>query len=149
MVRQLPISPKASSRAVSRVMAANKAKNTKPELELRKFLLNNGFRGYRINWKKAHGRPDVCYPGKKLAIFVHGCFWHRCPKCTKGLPKSNSEFWKRKFELNVLRDSAKKTLLELQGWKVLELWECEISNGNFSRVIRFLATILLSKEKTT
>lgn len=139
MVRQLPISPKASSKIVSKVMVANKARDTKPELKLRKFLRDNGFRGYRVNWGEAHGRPDVCYPGKKLAIFVHGCFWHRCQKCTKNLPKSNSEFWKKKFELNVLRDSTKKKQLELQGWRVLELWECDIKKENFSTVLSFFS----------
>ena len=139
MARQLPVSPQASSLGVSKVMKANKAKDTKPELALRKFLCENGFRGYRLNWKKAIGRPDVCYPSRKLAIFVHGCFWHRCPICTSKLPKTNTDFWKKKFELNVSRDTAKKKSLEALGWKVLELWECEIKRKDFSRVLQLLA----------
>jgi DNA mismatch endonuclease (patch repair protein) len=141
MARQLPISPQASSSKVSNVMMANKARDTKPELQLRNFLWANGFRGYRVNWKKAPGRPDVCYPGKKIALFVHGCFWHRCPKCTRHLPKSNTDFWKRKFELNVSRDVAKRQLLEEQGWSVLELWECELKTGDLSIVREFLSKV--------
>lgn len=139
MARQLPVSPKASSPNVSKVMRANKAMGTKPELALRKFLCENGFRGYRLNWSKAIGRPDVSYPSRKLAIFVHGCFWHRCPICATSLPKTNTEFWKKKFELNVSRDTAKKESLEASGWEVLELWECEIKRKDFSRVLQLLA----------
>lgn len=139
MPRQLPISPHASSLNVSKVMRANKAKGTKPELALRKFLCENGFRGYRLNWSKVIGRPDVCYPSRKLAIFVHGCFWHRCPISTSELPKTNTDFWKKKFELNVSRDTAKKEALEASGWKVLELWECELKRKDFSKVLQFLA----------
>jgi len=126
MVRQLPPSPKAESPTTTKVMKANKAKDTKPELALRKYLRESGFGGYRLNWKKAPGRPDICYPGKKIAIFVHGCFWHRCPKCTKTSPKTNAEFWNKKFELNIARDIRKREALEALGWKVLEFWECDI-----------------------
>lgn len=138
MVRQLPVSPCASSPNVSKVMRANKASGTKPELILRKFLFGNGFKGYRLNWAKTIGRPDICYPSKKLAIFVHGCFWHRCPICTTNFPKTNTEFWRTKFELNVSRDTAKKESLNALGWKVLELWECELKRKDFSRVLNFL-----------
>lgn len=141
MGRQLPVSPKASSEIVSRVMIANKASNTKPELALRRYLREKGFRGYRINWKKAPGRPDVCYPGRKIAIFVHGCFWHRCPKCNYNLPKSNTEFWRKKFELNIARDLAKKEILEAMGWKVLILWECDIKKGMLSEVSDFISSV--------
>jgi DNA mismatch endonuclease, patch repair protein len=137
MARQLPLSPKATSLNISNVMKANKAKDTKPELMLRKFLWENGFRGYRLNWKKIPGRPDVCYPKRKLAIFVNGCFWHRCPICSLTLPKSNTEFWKKKFELNVIRDATKKEALEEHGWKVLVLWECELKNKDLGHILEF------------
>lgn len=139
MVRQLPPSPRASSANTSKAMRANKAKDTKPELALRKALRESGYRGYRLNWKKVPGRPDISYPGKKLAIFVHGCFWHRCPKCTLGLPKSNIEFWKKKFVLNSARDIAKKHALEALGWKVWVVWECDIKKRNLASVFDFLA----------
>jgi DNA mismatch endonuclease (patch repair protein) len=138
MARQLPPSPKAISPNTSKAMKANKAQGTKPELALRKFLMQHGGRGYRLNWKRVPGRPDLCYPGKKLAIFVHGCFWHRCPICTSVIPKTNTAFWKRKFELNIIRDLAKKDALEALGWNVLTVWECEIKKNDLAHVLNFL-----------
>jgi DNA mismatch endonuclease (patch repair protein) len=121
-------SPVPLKEATSRVMSANKAKNTKPELALRRNLWKRDLKGYRIHPKHIPGRPDIVYSRKKLAIFVHGCFWHRCPTCNKPLPKSNTEFWSTKFEKNVERDKRKKQLLENEGWKVLTIWECEIKS---------------------
>lgn len=108
-----PIPKKAST---SHVMSANKGRNTKPELLLRKALWYSGLRGYRLHWKKVPGRPDITYPGRKIAIFVNGCFWHRCPKCNPHYPKSNTEFWKKKFEANKKRDQKKLMELEKLGW---------------------------------
>ena len=113
----------------SKVMSANRAKNTKPESTLRKALYEGGIRGYRLNWKKAPGRPDIACPGKKIAIFVHGCFWHRCPSCNPHLPQSNSEFWSKKFENNVARDERNLAQLGRMGWRVITVWECEIKNN--------------------
>lgn len=123
--RQLP-NPPASSPAVRASMRANRARDTGPERRLRAALRESGLGGYRLNWKKAPGRPDIAYPGRKLAVFVHGCYWHRCPKCYPGLPKSNTEFWARKFELNRERDLRKRAQLEAAGWRVIEVWECEL-----------------------
>lgn len=125
MARQLPPSPPAKSPITSKVMKANKGKGTRLELIVRKALWNAGMRGYRVNWKKAPGRPDICFPGRRIAIFVNGCFWHRCPKCSASLPKTNSAFWKKKFELNVKRDNAKLKALKELGWFTLTIWECE------------------------
>ena len=111
---------------ISRVMSANKGKNTKPEIALRNALYQNGLRGYRLHWKKAPGRPDISYPGKKIAIFVNGCYWHRCPYCDPSDPKTNVEFWLEKFLKNKERDKRKQAILESQGWKVLVIWECQI-----------------------
>jgi DNA mismatch endonuclease (patch repair protein) len=116
-------SPTPKHKGISKVMSANKAKNTKPELALRKALWTYGIKGYRINWKKVPGRPDIAFPGRKLAIFVNGCFWHRCPTCNYVLPKHNTEFWKNKFEKNVQRDENKKNQLVNLGWNVLVIWE--------------------------
>ena len=114
---------------VSRVMSSNKAKNTKPELKLRKALYADGVRGYRLNWKKVPGKPDIAFPGKKISIFINGCYWHRCPHCELPLPKTNTEFWKEKFEKNIKRDKKKeKELLDL-GWTVLVFWECKINTN--------------------
>ena len=107
-------------------MRANRAHDTGPERELRRALRTAGMGGYRLNWKKAPGRPDIAYPGRHLAIFVHGCFWHHCPRCHPNLPKSNPEFWARKFELNRERDARKRAELERAGWSVVEAWECDL-----------------------
>ena len=108
-------------------MSANKAKDTKPELKLRRALWKAGIKGYRLNWKHVPGRPDIAFVGKKIAIFVHGCYWHRCPECDLPLPKSNTKFWKEKFDRNIFRDKKKKRELTHLGWNVLEFWECEIT----------------------
>ena len=114
---------------VSRVMSSNKAKNTKPELRLRKALYADGVRGYRLNWKKVPGRPDIAFPGRKISIFINGCYWHRYPHCELPLPKTNTEFWKEKFDKNIKRDKKKeKELLDL-GWTVLVFWECKIKTN--------------------
>lgn len=118
--------PIPKNEVISKVMSANKDRNTKPEIKLRKALWTAGLHGYRLHWKKAPGRPDICWPGKKAAIFVNGCYWHRCPHCDLSLPKSNTQWWKEKFDKNVSRDKRKVSELEAEGWKVLTVWECEI-----------------------
>ncbi len=118
--------PPATSPGVSKTMRANRGKDTGPEIALRRALWRSGLRGYRVHWKGAPGRPDVTYPGRKVAIFVHGCFWHRCPVCDLPLPKSHPDFWQRKFELNRERDRRKHEALEDAGWAVLRFWEHEV-----------------------
>ena len=114
----------------SRVMSANKAKNTKPELLLRKALWAEGIRGYRCNYKKVPGSPDIAFPKRKIAIFVNGCFWHRCPHCKLPLPKSNTKFWKTKFDNNKKRDIQKIKTLQKLDWKVYVIWECELNKNS-------------------
>lgn len=122
---QLP-NPPPSSPAVRNVMRANRARDTEPERRLRKALRDAGLGGYRLNWRKAPGRPDIAYPGRRVAIFVHGCFWHHCLRCYPNLPKSNAAFWARKFELNRERDRRKRASLEAATWNVIETWECDV-----------------------
>jgi DNA mismatch endonuclease, patch repair protein len=114
---------------ISRYMRANKSRDTKPELTLRKALWVNGLRGYRIHWSKAPGKPDICYPGRNLAIFIHGCFWHRCPHCQPAFPKTNTQFWQDKFEKNTLRDVKNKQLYREAGWHRVIIWECQLYNN--------------------
>ena len=139
-------SPKPLNEGTSKVMSANKAKNTKPELLLRKALWHEGIKGYRLNWKKVPGRPDIAFPGKKIAIFVNGCYWHRCPKCNLSLPKTNTEFWKDKFDKNVKRDRKKSDELLSLDWVVLVFWECDIKS-NFSNSIQKIKKVLDAQEK--
>ena len=119
-------SPIPESETISKVMSANKGKDTGPELILRKNLRKIGISGYRLHWKKAPGRPDIAYPKHKVAIFVHGCYWHRCPYCKLSLPKSNTNFWREKFKKNKKRDKEKRERLENEGWKVFVFWECMV-----------------------
>lgn len=118
----------------SRIMSSIRDRNTTPELNLRKKLWQYGVRGYRVHWKKALGRPDIAFPGKKVAVFVNGCFWHRCPYCNPRMPKSNSEFWKTKFEKNKERDQRKINQLIDAGWKSLIIWECKLKNNCVAHV---------------
>ena len=110
----------------SRIMSSIKDRNTKPELAIRKVMWNNGIKGYRLHWKKVPGKPDIAFPSKKVAIFVNGCYWHKCPNCNPSTPKSNVEFWNNKFQKNVERDKRKVQQLKQLDWKVLILWECQI-----------------------
>lgn len=118
--------PETAQQRVSRLMRANKSKGTKPELFLRKALWGAGVRGYRLHLKDVPGRPDVSFLGKKLAVFVHGCFWHQCPHCEGKKPRSNQEFWQKKFADNAARDARAQEKLRGQGWRPIVLWECEI-----------------------
>jgi DNA mismatch endonuclease (patch repair protein) len=124
------VSPPASSANARATMRANKGKNTKPELIVRKMLRDAGHPGYRLHWKirdkagRVICKPDICYPGKKIAIFVHGCFWHRCPNCNPPMPKKNRDYWLAKFEDNVARDRLNEQQLRANGWVVLTIWEC-------------------------
>ena len=119
-------SPIPKNENVSRIMSANRGKETSPEVILRKGMWGIGIRGYRKNWKKAPGRPDIAFPKRKIAIFVNGCYWHRCPTCKYPLPKTNTKFWREKFKRNKIRDKKKSKLLHDMGWKVLVIWECNI-----------------------
>jgi len=123
-------------------MQANRGKNTKPELALRRLLREAGYPGYRLHWKKAPGHPDIAYPGRKVAIFVNGCFWHRCPYCQLALPKSNQEYWEAKFAANIQRDSRKAAELRANGWTVMTVWECELFPRTGGQVPSWLQSLL-------
>ena len=121
-----PIPAKAST---SRLMQANKAKNTKPEMLLRKALWLAGIRGYRLHSSALPGKPDIAFTKLKLAIFINGCFWHRCPKCDLPLPRSNTDFWREKFNANIVRDQKKVRALRKAGWHTITIWECQLLSG--------------------
>ena len=121
-------------------MKSNKRKDTKPELVVRKALREAGYPGYRLQWK-IPGRPDICYPGRKVAIFVNGCFWHRCPHCNLPLPEHNRAFWKEKFDRNQERDRRDIAELESEGWTVITIWECEIKKDLPSVVERIVSVL--------
>ena len=130
--------PAASSENVRKSMQGNKRANTKPELLVRKMLREMGYTGYRLQWKKCPGRPDVAFPGRRLAVQVQGCFWHRCPKCKLGKPKSHSEYWEAKFAANVARDERNLKAAREQGWKVITIWECDLKKKKLPQTQAYL-----------
>lgn len=107
-------------------MSHIRGKDTTIETEVRRYLFSKGFR-FRKNEKRYPGHPDIVLPKYKTVIFVNGCFWHRHPGCKYAYtPKSNIEFWEKKFEKNVSNDKRDKELLENMGWHVIIVWECEL-----------------------
>lgn len=106
------------------MMAGIKSRDTKPEIVVRKALFAAGFR-FRLHLSGLPGRPDVVLPGRRIAIFVHGCFWHMHRGCRYAkLPSSRQDFWREKLGRNVARDGEHiAALLEL-GWRVFVVWEC-------------------------
>lgn len=110
----------------SRMMANIQGKNTRPEMLLRKALHAKGLR-YRLHAGKLKGKPDILMPGRRIAIFVHGCFWHRHQGCFWcSTPASNIEFWEAKFLSNVRRDAAAVQALIDDHWRVATVWECGV-----------------------
>ncbi|MBC7912040.1 MAG: DNA mismatch endonuclease Vsr [Pyrinomonadaceae bacterium] len=120
----------------SAVMRAVKSRNTKPEIKVRQLLHRAGYR-FRLHRKDLPGKPDIVFPGKRVAIFVHGCFWHQHAGCSYAdRPSSNSEYWTKKLNRNVERDKANLAALEKAGWKILILWECEIRNSDILAIAK-------------
>jgi len=110
----------------SRMMAAIKGKDTKPELAVRRALHARGFR-FRLHAKNVPGRPDIMLRKHRAIVFVHGCFWHRHAGCRHATtPSSRQEYWQKKFEANVARDSAVRSALLEAGWRVATVWTCAL-----------------------
>lgn len=110
----------------SQNMARIKSKNTKPEIYLRKFLYSQGIR-YRVNYSELEGKPDIYISKYRTAIFVNGCFWHRHENCRlASSPKTNTEYWEKKFRNNTERDRKIFSALSKFGIKVIVVWECEV-----------------------
>lgn len=110
-------------------MSRIRGRNTKPELVVRRLAHALGYR-FRLHRRDLPGAPDLVFPGRRKAIFVHGCFWHRHPGCRFAYnPKSNMAFWQKKFDGNVERDSRVLRELNEKGWDSLVIWECEIDDS--------------------
>ncbi len=109
----------------SALMGRIGGKNTAPELTVRRLLHGLGYR-FRLHRKALPGTPDIVFPGRRKAIFVHGCFWHG-HGCSIGRPpKSRLDYWLPKLDANKLRDEAKRAELAAIGWKTLTVWQCQI-----------------------
>lgn len=110
-------------------MRAVRARDTKPEMIVRRAVHGLGYR-YRLHQRRLPGSPDLVFARLKLALFVHGCFWHSHPGCPKAsMPTSNAEFWRAKLARNRERDETSMEALETAGWRTDVLWECEIADG--------------------
>lgn len=116
-------------------MSQIKGKNTKPEMIVRKFLFSKGFR-YRLHDSKLPGKPDIILPKYKTVIFVHGCFWHGHEGCKYYVvPKTRTEWWLDKINGNIANDLRKRSALKKEGWKVINVWECELKSDKLTKTL--------------
>lgn len=115
------MTPEARSALMSRI----RGKDTKPELFVRRALHAIGLR-FRLHRQDLPGRPDLAFPKYRAVVFVNGCFWHGHHCALSKIPASNSEFWRRKIELNRVRDGRARSSLGAMGWRVLTVWECAV-----------------------
>lgn len=123
--------------ATRNVMRANRRSNTQPELRIRKLVHASGLR-YRIDIKPEkdlNRRADIVFRKAKVAVFIHGCFWHGCPRHFKS-PKTNKRFWDTKIERNIQRDKETRNILRKRGWQVIEIWEHQSSESGARSVVR-------------
>ena len=130
------LSPAARSERMSLV----KGRGTKPERCVREILKKLGYR-YRLQYSKLPGKPDFAFPGRRKAIWVHGCFWHRHENCSLArLPKGRQDFWIPKLEGNKRRDLKQQESVQKMGWLLLIIWECELRNLTSveNKIIKFL-----------
>lgn len=119
----------------SAVMRAVKGRDTTPELAVRRILRVAGI-GYRLGGRGLPGRPDLVMQGRRVAVFVHGCFWHGhdCPRGARR-PKSNADYWSAKIGRNRTRDIATEAALEATGWRVVTVWECDLKAAGFAEAL--------------
>jgi DNA mismatch endonuclease Vsr len=131
--------PSRSPLTRSEVMARVRGANTGPEMKVRRALWAAGLR-YRLHDKRLPGKPDLVFVGRRVALFVHGCFWHCHQGCPRyRVPKSRNEYWTTKLTRNRERDAKVRTALEAAGWRVVVIWECEIRDE--SRMIDLIKSI--------
>lgn len=137
----MPVDVNALAR--SRLMARVKGKHTGPEMRVRRLAHRLGYR-YRLHVAALPGSPDLVFQSRKLAIFVHGCFWHRHAGCGRATtPKSRTDFWVAKFDRNMERDIKNRQDLSVAGWRSAVIWECETKDEE--RLAETLEQLLRSK----
>jgi DNA mismatch endonuclease, patch repair protein len=120
-------------------MSAIRGKNTKPEMRVRSFLHRAGLR-FRLHRADLPGKPDIVLPGRSVAIFVHGCFWHWHGCKYSVWPKTRAEFWREKIMGNVQRDRRHVRALRRIGWRPITVWECQTSAEQLDRLLKELST---------
>ena len=127
----------------SEIMANIRAKDTKPEMAVRRLIHSLGYR-YRLHRKDLPGQPDLVFSSRRKLVFVHGCFWHQHTCKGAHLPKSNRSYWKPKLERNRARDAEHLKVLTSMGWKCIVVWECELKH--LERVQQRLSRFLDQQE---
>lgn len=133
---------------VRKRMSRIRKTGSKPEVRVRSIAHRLGYR-FRVNRRDMPGTPDIVFPGRRKAIFVHGCFWHQHEGCRHAtIPRIRSEYWLPKLSRTKIRDASALTALQGQGWGTLVLWECELSDAAViaARLVRFLGAIGRDKE---
>ena len=129
------LTPARRSERMSRI----RSYDTSPELAIRKALHGLGLR-FQLGNTKLPGKPDLIFPRYGVALFVHGCFWHRHEGCkVANMPKSNTSFWKEKFDRNRKRDAASSQMLKQLSWRVEVVWECELQPRNITATAQRVA----------
>lgn len=121
----------------SRNTSQIQSKNTKPELIVRKYLFARGLR-YRLHLRDLPGSPDLVFPKYKKAVFVNGCLWHRHNCRYTTTPKTNTEFWLKKFAKNVERDDKNYTMLKDMGWDIIIVWKCMLKKDSREGALELL-----------
>lgn len=111
----------------SALMGRIRGRDTGPEMTVRRLLYAMGYR-FRLHARELPGRPDIVFRSRRVALFVHGCFWHRHDCGLAYVPKTRPEFWQRKFDGNVARDRRTEQELEVAGWRVVTVWECQLGD---------------------
>ncbi|WP_353015532.1 very short patch repair endonuclease [Mesorhizobium sp. M0854] len=131
----------------SLMMSKVRSRDTAPEIKVRRLAHALGFR-FRLHRRDLPGTPDLVFPRHRMAVFVHGCFWHRHEGCSRAsMPSSNVDFWLAKFERNQFRDARALESLERMGWQVHVIWECETRSDD--RLREILIALLAKGQSTT
>ena len=121
----------------------NLSKNTKPEKAIRSMLYKNGYR-FRIHEKKLPGKPDIILKKHKTIINVHGCYWHYHGCAYSNIPKTKTQYWIERLELNKKRDFLNKSKLIKLGWKVIDVWECTLKEKNINKTFNTLERLIIA-----
>lgn len=125
-------------------MSKISGKDTKPEILVRKYLFSKGFR-FRKNVKDLPGKPDILLPKYKTIIFINGCFWHGHENCKKAtLPATNNKFWREKISGNIIRDKKNIQKLREMGYKVIIVWQCELTSNFRKATLSNLLTEIIA-----